>query len=527
MGISVLALALVLLSLQILPLVSLVWQSSGSFEDGVLAHLASTVLPGYGWGTLSLLLCVLPGVVFLGTSCAWIMARVSFWGKGFFEVGLLLPFACPSYILAYVYTDALQEIWPGVRSLPAAAVIFVFATYPYVYLLTRAAFLELPVSLTHSARLLGHGAWSSFRRVTLPLIRPAVVVGTSLALMEVASDFGTVEYFAVDTLSTGIFRTWFALGSKAGAAFLSLCLLIFVSVLLAFEAHSRRKIRYFQSAHARRRTGDSSLLRVSPRVSVIVLLALLVPTGVGFLFPAFYLTKEISLGGVAFLNEAFFSMALRSLSLGALAAFLCVCGGLVIASGARKAQKKLWRRLFPLAGLGYALPGAVLALGVLFPLGVFDEMVGEFLARSFHWEIGLLLSGTVASLLVAYFVRFGGMGVKSAQTAFERLTPRLEDSARIFGAGSLRIFAQVQWPLIRQSIFAAWVLVFVDVVKELPATLILRPLSFDTLAIHTYHLASDERLREASPAALCLVLVGILPVMVLRRGFLQEKKKSS
>jgi iron(III) transport system permease protein len=508
--------------LLLVPTASLVWQGF-SVPDETLAHLRETVLGRYLGGTFALMALVLPGVLTIGAGAAWLVARCTFPFRRFLGWALLLPFAAPPYILAYVYTDALQDAFPDVRSLPVAALLFSCVLYPYVYLLARASFEEQSTRLSEAARMLGCTGWGAFLRVGLPLARPSLVAGAAMALMEVAADFGTVEYFAIDTLSTGVYRTWFALGSKAGAARLALVLLVVAFLLLTLEKWGRRRARYFAGGPSAGGNGVAGgPVRTAPRrarlsgaraFAAVAFCAL--PVCLGFLVPVGLLARSVVREGWRHADAEFAAMAARSFGVALAAALVCCVLGAVVAWGVRDARARLGRAAANLASVGYAMPGSVLAVGVLFPLGAADAWLGEAWTGLTGRETGLILSGTLVALIYAYCVRFGAIPLQGLQAALGRVTPSLEASARTLGAGHWDTFRRVTLPLVSPSALAALVIVFVDVVKELPATLILRPFDFDTLAVRTYTLASDERLVEASPAALLIVLVGVIPVTLL------------
>jgi iron(III) transport system permease protein len=502
-----------LLLLFLVPVGSLFVQGF-ALPDDTFTHLWNTVLGGYVASTLSLVALVLPGVLVLGSVSAWLVARHDFPLRKSLSWMLLLPFASPPYILAYVYTDAFQGVFPDIRSLPVAAALFAVVLSPYVYLLARATFLEQSSRLVDAARVLGCSSLAAFFRVALPLARPSLVAGAAMATMEVVADFGTVEYFAIDTMSTGVYRTWFALGSKAGAARLALILLACAFVLLGIEKAARRRARYFQGGHA---TARSERTKLSGTKGWLATAFCALPVVFGFALPTALLSFRVATEGWRAVDASFGTMALRSFSLALVAGCVCCGAGALLAWSSRNARGFLARAGVNAASLGYAMPGAVLAVGVLFPLGAADAMVGDAWQAVTGVDPGLLLSGTAGGLVYAYAVRFGAIPLQSFQAALGRVTPSLEGTARVLGATPLRTFLRVHLPLTRASAAAALVLVFVDVVKELPATLLLRPFDFDTLAVHTYHLASDERLTAASPAALLIMVVGILPVIVLQK----------
>ena len=491
------------------------------------AHLASTVLPGYLTTTLVLVGAVLVGVCAVGVGAAWLVTTFEFPGRRMLEWALLLPLAMPAYVVAYAYTDWLQfsgplqtwmraatgwqrgDYWfPEVRSVGGAAAMFVFVLYPYVYLLARTAFLEQSPSLADASRTLGLKPFAAFWRVSLPMARPAIAAGAALAIMETLADFGTVAYFGVQTFTTGIFRAWLSMGDIASAARLSAILLVFVVMVLLAERASRRRARFAEVARKARR---------GPRVlqgptAIVTLLACLLPLAAGFIVPLVLLARMALDTGDAQFGPRFVRLAMNSATLSALTALLAVAVALVLAYGARLSRSRFAAGLNRMAGLGYAIPGAVIAIGVLIPVTRADHLLADLGIAS-----GLVLTGSVGMLVFAYLIRFLGVALQSVEAGLARVTPHMEDAARSLGANSGTTLARVHAPILRSSLVTAGLLVFVDVMKELPATFVMRPFNFDTLAVQAFNLASDERLAEASTASLAIVAVGLLPVVLAAR----------
>lgn len=485
-------------------------------------HLASTVLPDYIVNTLLLAGLVGAGVLIVGVGCAWLTTACRFPMARFFAVALLLPLATPAYVMAYAYTDFLQfagplqsalraatgwragDYWfPDVRSLGGAAFVLTFVLYPYVYLLARTAFLEQSSSAFESARMLGHGPWRSFFRIALPLARPGIAAGTALCLMETLADYGAVAYFGVDTFSTGIFRAWFSLGDPVAAAQLGALLLAGVAAVLALERFARGGAAFHSAG--RRRAVPYALAGMH---AAGAWLACALPLALGFVLPAALLVRlALQEEGIA-IGTRFARLAWNSLTLAAVAAFIAVACALVVGYAVRMRAGIAERAASRVAGLGYAIPGVVIAVGVMVPL-----------ARVDHWLGGaLLLSGTIVALLYAYVVRFLAAALQSVEAGLARIRRSMDDAARSLGSGPAATLARVHAPLLARSLTAAALLVFVDVMKELPATLALRPFDFDTLAVQTFNLAKDERLAEASIPALAIVVVGLIPVYLLARS---------
>ena len=497
------------------------------------SHLAQTVLPEYILNSLWLSLGVGIGVGTLGVTTAWLTAMHDFPGRRFFEWALVLPLAMPAYVMAYVYTDFLQfvgplqtalreafgwqhgDYWfPDVRSLPGAILMFVCVLYPYVYLLVRTAFLERASGMLEAARTLGMGPWRAFFAVSLPLARPAIVAGVALALMETLADYGTVAYFAVNTFTTGIYRAWFSLGDRVAAAQLAAMLLSFVLFLLMAERISRGRARYHNTTGRNRPLAGAHLRGFS---AFFAFVGCMLPLLLGFILPALLLLKMALTEGDAQFGERFLLLSRNSFLLAGVTSAIGVLLALLMAYGARLSKSTLASGLNRLVGLGYAVPGAVIAVGVLIPVTRLDNwLAGQWE----HWlgtNPGLLLTGGIAALVYAYLVRFLAVALHTVESSLAKITPNMDDAARCLGLGQGATLRRVHAPLLRGSLLTAGLLVFVDVMKELPATLVMRPFNFDTLATQVYTLASDERLAEASTASLAIVAVGLLPLIALSR----------
>ena len=501
-------------------------------------HLAATVLPEYLANSVWLCLGVALGVGSMGTTMAWLTAMHDFPGRRQLEWALLLPLAMPAYVLAYTYTDFLQfvgpvqtalretfgwqkaDYWfPDVRSLPGAVVMFSCVLYPYVYLVVRTAFLERAGTMNEAARILGLSPWRAFWRVSLPLARPAVATGIALALMETLADYGTVAYFAVPTFTTGIYRAWFSLGDRTAAAQLAACLLGFVFLLIALERFSRGRARYHDAGTRRR----AVRVRLAGWRGVLALAACVVPLLVGFLLPGALLLKMALGEREGEFAARFLVLAQNSLTLAGISALLAAALALLLGYAGRQAERlgQLRRAVARLAnrlvGLGYAVPGSVIAVGVLIPVTRLDHALGAFWQQLGGTNPGLILTGGIAALVYAYLARFLSIALQTVEAGITRITPSMDDAARSLGYSHGGILRHVHLPILRGSLLTAGLLVFVDVMKELPATLVMRPFNFETLATQTYTLAADERLAEASIAALAIVGVGLVPIIILAR----------
>ncbi len=497
------------------------------------SHLAQTVLPEYILNSLWLCLGVGVGVATLGVTTAWLTAMHEFPGRRFFEWALVLPLAMPAYVMAYVYTDFLQfvgplqtalretfgwqrgDYWfPDIRTLPGAVLMFVCVLYPYVYLVARTAFLERASGMLEAARTLGMGPWRAFFTVSLPLARPAIVAGVALALMETLADYGTVAYFAVNTFTTGIYRAWFSLGDRVAAAQLAAMLLAFVLFLLMAERVSRGRARYHNTTGRNRPMAGA---RLRGFAAVLAFVGCLLPLLLGFLLPALLLLRMALAEGDAQFGERFLVLSRNSFLLAGITAGIGVLLALLMAYGARLSKTTLATGLNRLVGLGYAVPGAVIAVGVLIPVTRLDNWLAGQWEQWFGSNPGLLLTGGIAALIYAYLVRFLAVALHTVEASLAKITPNMDDAARSLGLGQGETLRRVHAPLLRGSLFTAGLLVFVDVMKELPATLVMRPFNFDTLATQAFTLASDERLAEASTASLAIVAVGLLPLIALSR----------
>jgi iron(III) transport system permease protein len=504
-------------------------------------HLAATVLGDYVVNSLLLMLGVAFGVIVGGVTTAWITTMCRFPGRRVFEWALLLPMAVPAYVMAYAYTDLLQfagpvqtalreltgwgahDYWfPDVRSLGGAIVMLSLVLYPYVYLLARAAFLEQSDSMLEVARVSGYGPWNTFRRVALPLARPGIVAGTALALMEALADYGTVAYFGVQTFTTGIFHAWFSLGDHLAAAQLSAILLGFVFLLLLLERISRRGAAFHSSSH-RKRLRNVYHLR-GARAAVAVLFCVL-PLVFGFLLPAGIMAHLAVTSGDAQFGARYLTLTGNTVTLAAVTAGLAVLLALVVGYAGRVSPTRLVRAANRVAGLGYAVPGAVIAVGVLIPVTRLDHVLAGWVEAATGANPGLILTGGIAALVYAYLARFFAVALQSVDAGLAKITPSMNDAARSLGLGPGATLARVHAPLLWRSALSAGLLVFVDVMKELPATFVMRPFNFDTLAVQAYNLAADERLAEASTAALTIVLAGLLPLIVLSRMILRPEPR--
>ncbi|MDO9314758.1 MAG: iron ABC transporter permease [Burkholderiaceae bacterium] len=532
--------ALVVALLVALPIVSVGTNVFSPGTGGTWAHLASTVLPDYIATTLWLCVGVGLSAAVIGVGTAWLVTHFDFPLRRTFEWALVLPLAMPAYVMAYAYTDLLQfagpvqswlratmgwthtDYWfPDVRTLGGAVVMFSFVLYPYVFMLARSAFMERGGAVIEAGRSLGLTPWRNFLRVSLPMARPAIAAGVALALMETLADYGTVSYFAVQTFTTGIYRAWFSLGDRVAAAQLAMCLLGFVVLLLALERQSRGSARFHGGGLRRHPPRGAPLTGL---LAVVAIGACVLPVLIGFVLPGGVLLHMAWTEGDAQFGARFLTLARNSVLVAGLTALLAVALALLVAYARRLDPRPLTRAAHWAVGLGYALPGSVIAVGVLIPLARLDNALAQALHTNFGWNTGLLFTGTIAALVFACLVRFMTAALQTVDSALHRVTPHMDDAARSLGLTPARTLRRVHLPLLHRGLLTAGLLVFIDVMKELPATLVMRPFNFDTLATQAYTLASDERLAEASTATITIVAVGLLPLIVLCRQIARERQ---
>lgn len=505
-------------------------------------HLRNTVLADYLQNSLVLAAGVGIGALLLGTGLAWLVVFYRFPGRNLLQWLVLLPLAMPAYIIAYTYTGLLDfagpvqtalrdsfgwrygdYYFPQIRSLGGAILLLSLVLYPYVYLLARTAFAAQSARLAEASLSLGLSRRQHFFKVTLPMARPALVTGMALAMMEAFADYGTVQYFGVPTLTTGIFRTWFGMGQQSGAAQLAALLCSLVLVLIYLELASRRQLHFFYQGQAHKPVAARQL-RGSK--AVIAWLLAMVPLTLGFLWPAAVLLGWALQDWQQLLSPSYLQLLWHSFSLAIMAAVLVVTIALLLAYGLRLYRQWPSQLLIRLAGMGYAVPGTVIAIGVMWPLGYLDNQLDLWLDQLFGLRSGLLLSGTLFALLLAYTVRFLAVALQGIEAGLGQIKPSMDQAARSLGLSGRLVLWRVHFPLLRSSVLTALLLVFVDVLKELPATLLLRPFNFNTLAVRSFELASDERLADAALPALTIVLISLGPVMLLARALDSSERRS-
>ncbi|WP_413899228.1 ABC transporter permease [Rhodoferax sp.] len=503
------------------------WSIGDPASLQILREMAQTVLPDYIGTTLILCGAVGFGVVAVGLSTAVAVTLFEFPGRRFFEWALLLPLAMPAYVVAYAYTDFLQfsgplqtalraglslegRVFPEIRNTAGAAWVFTFALYPYVYLLVRTALGENASHLMEAARLLGAPLRRRILQIALPLARPAVAAGMALALMETLADYGVSSYFGIQTFTAGIYKAWLSMDNRIAAAQLATMLLVLVALLLSLERRAQRRMRFSTSKGARTGSIEGRAVALQGRQIGIAWLVCGLPVLLGFGLPVLFMLRPLAADWSVLSWGQFLGWSWNSLRLGVISAALAVALAMLLAFGLRSRPDRSTRLAVQLVSLGYAVPGAVIVVGLLLPVGWVQAAWPDS-------GIGYALTATSVGLVWAYLVRFCAVALQSVQSGYARIPQSYDDSARMLGARGWRLLRRVHWPLLKRSTAAAALLVFVDVMKELPATMVLRPFDSDTLAVVAYQLARDERLGEAALPSLALVLVGLLPVVLLSR----------
>jgi iron(III) transport system permease protein len=522
-----------LISLPILALIGS-WLEWNAASAQVLSELAQTVLPDYLLTSALLCAGVAVGVTVLGLSTAAAVTLFKFPGQSFFEWALLLPMAMPAYVVAYAYTDFFQfsgllqtfirstwalegRVFPEIRSLGGAIFVFSLTLYPYVYLLARTALSERASHLMEAARLLGAPLYRRISEVALPLARPAVAAGVALALMETLADFGVSSYFGIQTFTAGVYKAWLIMDNRIAAAQLATLLLVVVLILLQLEKQAQARMRFTSSNTNSANSREAQPAELSQFSGLLIATWCSLLVFLGFVLPILLMLKPLLMSDTIIPWQRFLEWSYNSLRLGGITALLAVGFSLLIAFSLRNKADFFARFISQLVGLGYAIPGAVVVVGLLLPVTWIQKQWPETHA-------GFWITASILGLVWAYLVRFCAVALQSIQSGYARIPHSLDDSARTLGVTGLALLSRVHAPLLKRSVFAAALLVFVDVMKELPATLVLRPFNTDTLAVVAFQLARDERLGEAALPSLALVLVGLIPVLLLSRAMRQTNR---
>jgi iron(III) transport system permease protein len=525
--------ALLISAFILLPIVSVIFLAVFP-TDNIWPHLMATTLPRYISTTILLMISVgtLAGII--GTLTAWLVVRYSFTGSIWLQWALLMPLAIPGYVGAYALVDLLeyagpiqsilretfgwsssQDYWfPEIRSFGAAVFVLSLSLYPYVYLLTRVAFRDQASSVEEVARSLGAPPFERFFKISLPLARPAVAAGVAIVMMETVNDFGTVDYFAVQTLTTGIFSVWLQSSNVGGAAQLACVVLTIVILLVSLEKLSRRRMQFFNMSSKQKKVKK---IRVHGAINILAFLCCFMPVLLGFALPLVVLAEHSMSSPHLFLDKALIDATWNTVFTGTIAAAFTVFLSIFMVFGMKSMKGKLPKITMPITTIGYAVPGAVLGVGILIPLAALDNAMADAIYFITDIDLGLIFTGTSFAIILAYIVRFFAIGQSATEAALGRISPNLEHAARSLGKNRASILNKIYLPIIKGSLGSAMLLVFVDCVKELPATLLLRPFNFDTLSTRVHEQASLEDLANAAPAAIYISLVGLCAVVLLAR----------
>ena len=489
-------------------------------------HLYNYVLSEYIINSIFLILGVSFFVVLIGVLSSWLVTNFDFFGKSFFEWALILPLAVPPYILAYTFTeifdtygsantllsniflfDEKKVFFPSVRNIYGAIAVFSFTLYPYVYLVSRMAFVNQSISIIEAGRILGLSRVGAFFKLSIPLIRPAIFAGLALVIMETLSDFGAVEHFAIATFTTGIFRTWYGMYDLNTAMQLASLLLIFVTIFLVFERFSRKKAAFVSSNSLYKK---HKVMKLKGSYSFFAMIFCLIPVFIGFILPIIELINWTINYKLDFFNRDFLKSAFNSLLLALIAAFLCTMIAFLINFTARYQGNKLLSFLSSTLMLGYAVPGLILAIGITQLFTIIDN--------SFYlFRIDIILTGSLIGLIIAYLIKSYALSNSTIESGFQRISNSFDDVSKTFNISCIKLMYKIHLPLLRTGLLTSILLVGSEVIKELPATLILRPFNFETLAVSAYNYASEERMYEAAAPSIAIVIVGLLPIIILSR----------
>ena len=529
--------------LAILPVFAILWLAFFPTEN-IWPHLVETSLPRYLQNTIVLMLGVGTSVFATGVSTAYLVSNYEFPFRRMFEWLLLLPLAFPAYVVAYLYTDLLEfagpvqqglrtlfgwqlasDYWfPNVRSMGGAVMLMGLVLYPYVYLLARSSFIEQSPNLSAVSRLSGRSPFKTFMFVSLPIARPAIAIGVALALMETLNDFGTVDFFSVHTLTAGIYDVWLNMGNLGGAAQIASVMLTFVVLLLSLEYVGRRRQRFYQSAGRFSNKQRKQLVGRSKWLAIFVCAA---PVSLGFILPFLMLLKYAIQYFEQSWSPEFREYVFNSLYVSTTAAVVCATLAVVVCYGRRLHRSTSMIIAARIASVGYAVPGAVLAVGIVIPLASFDNAMDTFFRARFDISTGLMLTGTTFALIMTYVIRFLAISIGSVESSMSKISESVDMAARTLGYSASRTLGRFQLPLLKSGILTAALIVFVDTMKELPATLLLRPFNFETLSTHVYQFASDEMIEQSALGALCIVISGLLPVILLSKTISQSQSLAS
>ena len=519
-----------------IPVVTVLYSITLPASD-LWSHLRATVLADYALNSFVLAAGVCIGTSLIGITTAWLCSACNFPGRKIFSWTLLLPLAFPPYIIAYTYTGMLDfagpvqtlmrnvfdwgygDYWfPEIRSIPGAIIMISLVLYPYVYLLLRTAFSEQSASLREASHMFGVGSYTTLFSIILPLARPALVAGLTLVVMETLADYGTVHYFGVPTFTTGILRTWFGLGDRIAATQLASLLLLCVFAVILAERYTRKAVHYQNPTKVQK----SWRYPLSGVKAILAFVICSLPVFLGFIIPAFQLGAWALRTAPEIVDRSFLALIFNTVQLAVIVTLIIIAAATVLAYGKRVGTHFSIPYTVNISAMGYAVPGVIIAVGVLLPFAWLDNALDAWLQQHFKISSGLILTGTLASLAFAHVVRFLAIGLNSVDASLAKIHRSIDDAAQLLGRRTFARFTSIHLPMIRGGILTAALLVFVEVTKELPATLVLRPFDFNTLAVRTYELASDERLADASCSALLIVAISVLPILILNRSIAQS-----
>ena len=519
-----------------IPVVTVLYSITLPASD-LWSHLRATVLADYALNSFVLATGVCIGTSLIGITTAWLCSACNFPGRKIFSWTLLLPLAFPPYIIAYTYTGMLDfagpvqtlmrnvfdwgygDYWfPEIRSIPGAIIMISLVLYPYVYLLLRTAFSEQSASLREASHMFGVGSYTTLFSIILPLARPALVAGLTLVVMETLADYGTVHYFGVPTFTTGILRTWFGLGDRIAATQLASLLLLCVFAVILAERYTRKAVHYQNPTKVQK----SWRYPLSGVKAILAFVICSLPVILGFIIPAFQLSAWALRTAPEIVDRSFIALIFNTVQLAVIVTLIIIAAATVLAYGKRVGTHFSIPYTVNISAMGYAVPGVIIAVGVLLPFAWLDNALDAWLQQHFKISSGLILTGTLASLVFAHVVRFMAIGLNSVDASLAKIHRSIDNAAQLLGRRTFERFASIHLPMIRGGILTAALLVFVEVTKELPATLVLRPFDFNTLAVRTYELASDERLADASCSALLIVVISVLPILILNRSIAQS-----
>ena len=520
-----------LFALFVVPVIWIIFSLFGNYSDNWV-HIYNYTLSGYIYNTVLIIIGTSIGTLIIGVGSAWLVTTYNFTGKKFLEWALLLPFAVPPYILAYTFTGLFDSygtannlvrdlfslpnefiFFPKLRNVYGASIVFSFTLYPYVYLVSRMAFINQSRSMLEVGRTLGYNKFQIFYKLSMPAIRPAIIAGLMLVLMETISDFGAVEHFAVNTFTTGIFSAWFGLYDFHTAKQLAALLLIVVISFLILEKYSRRKSRYSSGSNV---FSPIAAEKLNGFQNIFASLFCFIPVFVGFVLPNIQLGYWALNYKLDFFNEKFISTAWNTFYLAITAALICALLAVIINFSIRYKKNKVLNVMSSFLTVGYAVPGLILALGVSQLLVFMDNLI-------FRDYLNFILTGSIYGLILAFIIKSFALANSTIESGFLRINHKIDDVARSLNTPGWKLLFRIHLPLLTTSFLTSMILVVSEVIKELPASLILRPFNFDTLAVSTYIYAAEERMFDAAAPSIAIVAVGLLPIFVLSRLIVKSR----